>query len=110
MGTRAWSATVSWDSAHRRRGCADNPSIRRVWKRARGGDKALRVEETRTVDRRARRGATAVNWVETRDAIWNDASRGVMRRSDKHRRHLSASREIPWLSDFTNLRDWFFMC
>jgi hypothetical protein len=68
------------------------------------------VEETRTVDRRARRGATAVNWVETRDAIWNDASRGVMRRSDKHRRHLSASREIPWLSDFTNLRDWFFMC
>lgn len=56
-------------------GCADYryPSVRRIWERARAVTRRV-AEETRTVDRRARRGETAANWVETRGAIWNDAS------------------------------------
>jgi hypothetical protein len=48
-------------------------TVRHIWERARAVTRRV-AEETRTVDRRARRGATAANWVETRGAIWNDAS------------------------------------
>ena len=60
LGTRAWSALVSGEWG------VDHADVRIIHpcdasgKRARG-EEALRVEETRTVDRRARRGATAVN-------------------------------------------------